>query len=454
MTTFVAGSIVLILLAAGLIRLFAIRFESGDVYPPYSSLRYDPLGTRAFFDSLSACDGITVERNFKPIERLERNADTALLYIGESDLALYSWARIPRETAAAANAFIRAGGRVVITFLPRNAGVLRKAATEFADEYEEDELDDGRDTGRNTEKKTAPRKDKEKGISRDPTTKGGDGKEKSKKDRGKDEVKESLKRHAPLAGYINATVAISEWLGMGFHEKPLAANASAVLNEAYGTSNLPATVSCHTSLAFTNVSAAWRVVYRRGADPVVVERQIGKGSLVVSTLSYFLSNEAMRKERHPALLAWLIGDKKHIVFDENHFGVEEQNGLALMARKYNLQWVLLAFLVLAILFVWQRTSSILPSYDAPPDSGTAELASGRDSTAGLVNLLRRSIPAGQILETCFAEWGKTQRQKDKQAVKRVQAVHELLTRRQDAGGRSMTPAETYNDVCRLLKKDT
>ena len=32
--------------------LMVLRFESGDVYPVYSSLRSDPLGTRAFYDSL------------------------------------------------------------------------------------------------------------------------------------------------------------------------------------------------------------------------------------------------------------------------------------------------------------------------------------------------------------------------------------------------------------------
>ena len=31
----------------GLVRLFELRFEVGDVYPAYSSLRSDPLGAMA-----------------------------------------------------------------------------------------------------------------------------------------------------------------------------------------------------------------------------------------------------------------------------------------------------------------------------------------------------------------------------------------------------------------------
>src|SRR2546427_9645317 len=47
--------LLLVLLAVfvlGVGRLFQLRFEAGDVYPPYSSLRADPLGTKALFESL------------------------------------------------------------------------------------------------------------------------------------------------------------------------------------------------------------------------------------------------------------------------------------------------------------------------------------------------------------------------------------------------------------------
>ena len=42
----------IVVFGAGVIRLFQLRFEAGDVYPPYSSYRADPLGTRALYQSL------------------------------------------------------------------------------------------------------------------------------------------------------------------------------------------------------------------------------------------------------------------------------------------------------------------------------------------------------------------------------------------------------------------
>ena len=45
------GGILLVLaLGYGLLHLFALRFAQGDVYPPYSSLRSDPLGKKALYE--------------------------------------------------------------------------------------------------------------------------------------------------------------------------------------------------------------------------------------------------------------------------------------------------------------------------------------------------------------------------------------------------------------------
>ena len=47
----------------GGVRLFQLRFETGDVYPEYSSLRSDPLGARVFYQSLEQVGNMEVSRN-------------------------------------------------------------------------------------------------------------------------------------------------------------------------------------------------------------------------------------------------------------------------------------------------------------------------------------------------------------------------------------------------------
>ncbi|MGD2272538.1 MAG: hypothetical protein PVI06_19215, partial [Desulfobacterales bacterium] len=52
----------------GVVHLFLLRFETGDIYTPYSSLRSDPLGTRALFESLAQLAALSVRRNFRPLK--------------------------------------------------------------------------------------------------------------------------------------------------------------------------------------------------------------------------------------------------------------------------------------------------------------------------------------------------------------------------------------------------
>ena len=66
---------------AGVVQLFLLRFAGGDVYPPYSSLRSDPFGTKALYESLERIPGVTVTRHLKPIEALA-GADGVVFFAG------------------------------------------------------------------------------------------------------------------------------------------------------------------------------------------------------------------------------------------------------------------------------------------------------------------------------------------------------------------------------------
>lgn len=50
--------------AVALAHFLALRFRAGDIYPPYSSLRSDPLGCRALYEALGRLDGVTAVRHF------------------------------------------------------------------------------------------------------------------------------------------------------------------------------------------------------------------------------------------------------------------------------------------------------------------------------------------------------------------------------------------------------
>jgi hypothetical protein len=54
----------------GLVALFNADFAGGEVYPEYSTLRADPDGAKLLFESLAHLPGLTVTRNFLPVQTL------------------------------------------------------------------------------------------------------------------------------------------------------------------------------------------------------------------------------------------------------------------------------------------------------------------------------------------------------------------------------------------------
>src|SRR6266487_6109478 len=75
-------AVLLAVFGLGVGRLFQLRFEAGDVYPPYSSFRADPLGTKAFFESLKILRGITVQRFLQQLDKLREGRRTTLFVFG------------------------------------------------------------------------------------------------------------------------------------------------------------------------------------------------------------------------------------------------------------------------------------------------------------------------------------------------------------------------------------
>ena len=67
------------LFLGGLVALFNADFAGGEVYPEYSTLRADPDGAKLLFESLTRLPGLTVTRNFMPLQNLAANGSTVVL---------------------------------------------------------------------------------------------------------------------------------------------------------------------------------------------------------------------------------------------------------------------------------------------------------------------------------------------------------------------------------------
>ena len=102
---------------ATLVALLKLRFDAGDVYPPYSTLRADPLGAMALYESLQRLPGISVRRDFQAANRLPGGWDTTYLQLaGEISL----WRKLPEDVVRKIERFTIEGGRLVIILSPPN----------------------------------------------------------------------------------------------------------------------------------------------------------------------------------------------------------------------------------------------------------------------------------------------------------------------------------------------
>jgi hypothetical protein len=392
--------------AVGLFQLLKLRFEAGDVYPAYSSLRADPLGTMAFFEALERMPEMTVERDFSANNRLPAGKNTTYLHLGARTR---EWKWIDDEEFRTIEDFVTAGGRLVVTFFPE----VSSSVVIFPPE-EEDVKSGKKEAG----EKPNPSKSKKKKPARSMLD----------RSRRRNSIQE---RWGIEIGFCQLEASTNNY------------ESTWVQRSAEPT--LPEALEWHSGVIFTNLSKNWQTIYARGTNAVLVERKFGAGTVVMAGDSFFISNEAMVNDRHPELLSWFIGPSHDVVFDEAHFGIMQTEGVATLFRKYHLYAVVGALLLLAMLFIWKNAFSFVPPWQI---SRAQQFVAGRETSAGFVNLLRRNIPSHDLLRVCFAEWKKS-------VVKpggTVSARHTQAEALVKTEMERRPPLALYQEICRTLKK--
>jgi hypothetical protein len=345
----------------GLWKLYDLRFAAGDIYPPYSSLRADPMGSKALYEAILQLPGASADRNYLPLEKTPKG-NTTLLFLGEDP---FIFEASLEERLKEFEALARSGVRVVIAMRP----LLRLPEPK-------------------------------------PTA--------------------GTESHEPQP-------ILKRWgVGFGYITRPANDEDEAVT----GTPK-------QTALYFRYQG---KTVHR-------LELPFGNGGVVLLANCYPLSNEALAGERDTELLAWIIGGNRRIVFDEHHLGIAESGGIVTLARKYRLEGMAAALLLLLVLFIWKNSTSFLPplassSYRAatarerlqtePDDSVTA-----KDISAGLANLLRRNVPKKQLLQMCLAEWERSQHGGRYCSPVKLERMRNLARQEGDA-------AETYRRMSQIL----
>jgi hypothetical protein len=441
----IAVGVAVLLLAGGLALLFRLRLGRGDIYPLYSSFRADPLGTRALHDGLGQLPGLRVERSLKPIKDLAATPPRTILFAG---VPVSGWETTDTDEFNALDAAVRAGSRVVIALQATRSDKGHSVEEVRQEVKAKSERKSGKK--KSSAKKSDEKKSDARPAPEKPGDKKGPGKEGVEKDdpekaedpAGKSEPKEEpFRRSEQPEGARRPRSQLADlrklW-GVELKSRVLfdsGKGEGATRTEAGG---LPERVPWKSDLYFkAEQGVEWRTLYKRGGEPVLVERTLGRGTLVLAADSFFLSNEALRGERPTALLAWILGPNTRVVFDENHLGVELDPGIAALAKRYGLTGAFFMLLLLAALFVWRRMALFVP-----PAEEVRDITLSYHPAAGLEALLRRSVAPHELAAVCVTEWKRTARPGDAAKVAAVVA----------AAPSSAHAAAIHNQALRALRR--
>jgi hypothetical protein len=81
-----------------------------------------------------------------------------------------------------------------------------------------------------------------------------------------------------------------------------------------------------------------------------------------------------------------------------------------------------------------------------------DYVAGKDASTGVINLLRRSIPAGKLLETCFNEWKKSAAQGSGYSAARIQQAEAAFLAENSNAAKDRNVIAAYRTISTILQK--
>ncbi len=439
----------------GVVHLFELRLSQGDVYPPYSTLRTDPLGASVLYESLERLPDMTANRYFEQTFTETNGHGRALFVLGTQASPFSSVASMSRSEFDNVQQFVRKGGRVVVAYYPEVQETWWSRHDRTNDVTSTNAPPKKKSKSKKSKADTAKSTNSVAGTNIVVNTKSSSSTNKAiaKKAKGIDPDDPDDFKNDRRRNYVDLN---KEW-GFEVTYNNLTKNAAGKIDfpdaeRVADDEELPAALPLHTAVCFTNLDKGWTVVYQRDKKtPVVLQRAIGTGSILLMADSYPFSNESMFKERYTSLLIWALGDSRHVLFDEAHLGVTQSPGMASLMRRYHLEGLIFSLLIVAILFVWRNTQSLVPSY-SEKESDSGPVVMGRDSASGFINLVRRGVAPSEILNVCFSEWKQSRGRTASVSPQQWRGVEQVISEQAALAPRERNPIEAYRRITEILKR--
>jgi len=397
----------------GIYQLFIYRFQKGDIFQEYSTLRSDEQGSKAYLETLRLFDDIEIEQNLLPLNQLKEKANTTFIFIGLTNNQIRNNYFFNEQTV---QRILRNNNRLVLLLNP-------EIYTTFLDSLiiQNDSI-----KIKNKEKynfanylgfaikffsKDSLSSFKENDI---------------KKNIGQDTLSEKIS-----SIYEIDTREISKMAYTDIYNSEIL--------------NLPLRIKWDTKL-YLEVQEDWLNIYNNADKPVICELIKKDFSVILATDSYFFKNKNFRDERETEFILWLTGNNRKIIIDESHFGIAKQNGISYLIKKYRLFYAVLILLFLGILFIWKSMDSFLPK--------TLKISDKRDENTlivenGIVGLLKQNLSTKELIKICYEERKKSLKISKKAEMDNMSEIENIVS------GKTVNKnqvVDSYNKIYKILNR--
>jgi hypothetical protein len=149
----------------------------------------------------------------------------------------------------------------------------------------------------------------------------------------------------------------------------------------------------------------------------------------------------------------MIGESAYVVFDETHFGIFKHPGVLRLIKNHRFHWFIFGVAILALLFIWKNAVYFVPPTKSSRSQQRKDFVSDRESTQGLISLLRRNIPKRQLLQTCVREWERSIQPENRPRNDKLKQIKSALQMIEAQSPKSIDPVVGYRRIIKIISKE-
>ncbi len=388
-------------LGFGLFHLFSLQFEKGNQYPPYSTLRSDPMGAKLLFETLQQWShhqtGQILNRIWEKPHG--KNATWILLDVQESRM-LFN-----KMEGAGLHEFLQQGGRVVIAFQAGESFKTRPAPSSETISSSIEKTDPSTpqnqpppSTPEENPPETATDRSPEK-IAADEIQKKAEAARKEREEAEQERERYLQKTFEDFEKEWGYEIASNPLLITAGEEKGKQKPQPALALDLWNGETLPE-IPWRSTNYFIVGNPAWKIRYTVDGKPVIIEREMNGGSVVLLTDPSLMSNEALLKGDHWQPLLPILGVGRSYWFDETHLKVMRHLSLMQLIDRFHGSGLLLGILMTFLLWVW-KNQSILAPLPIPRDERSRKISTPLQN---LTQLFQRNLRLPELWNEMIREW--------------------------------------------------